>query len=235
MLVAELLLSFAVNGGEDLHMADRGIGELPSMSSLVYCSLSLPVLSTEWPLVSALRLGVLGNDFVIDEQTAWDTSLMFWVFTFLFNIIMMNLLIALLSDQWAEVQEQSRLVYLSNLADVIYEYDVKHEAKQTGNWKRCTQKRNHVSDHSIFIHLVEPQDDEMGRHGAPGTATTGATDPSANVDAIAEQRRKADLSSHKIETIEQKVDLMAGELSAVKGELSAVKGLLQTLVEQQRR
>ena len=76
---------------------------------------------------------------------------MFWVFTFLFNIIMMNLLIALLSDQWAEVQEQSRLVYLSNLADVIYEYDVKHEAKRyNGNIKPTILHRFHLVLNSDF-------------------------------------------------------------------------------------
>ena len=203
--------------------------QIEALVSYHLCSRSVTAhsraLSTEWPLVSALRLGVLGNDFVIDEQTAWDTSLMFWFFTILFNIIMMNLLIALLSDQWTEVQNESKLVYLSNLAEVIYDYDMQEEATQSKDWKRCrrcgrAQKFNNVSDPSTFIHLVERQDDEMGSYGARGTTT----DP--DVGAIAELRQKADLSSHKIETIEQKVDLMAGELSAVKG-------LLQTLVEQQ--
>ena len=42
----------------------------------------------DWPVMSVFRLAILGGDFVVNENSAWDTTLGFGFFTFIFNVVM---------------------------------------------------------------------------------------------------------------------------------------------------
>ena len=39
-------------------------------------------------VMSVFRLAILGGDFVVNEDSAWDTTIGFGFFTFIFNVVM---------------------------------------------------------------------------------------------------------------------------------------------------
>ena len=42
----------------------------------------------DWVLVSSARMAVVGENFVVDANSAWDTSVVFLGFIFIFDVIM---------------------------------------------------------------------------------------------------------------------------------------------------
>jgi len=151
----------------------------------------------DWPLVNVFRLAVLGGDFVISEDTAWDTNMMFIVFTILFNIILLNLLIAILSDIWATIQSRQHLYYLRNLARIINDEDKKHESWR----KRCASVAAGLPK-KRFIHLVEP------------AAEIYAEPEAGSVEE--DLREKVERSMQAAENAEKKVDAMADDMREMR-------------------
>ena len=105
-----------------------------------------------------VRLALLGGDFVIDDMTDWHTGLMFIVFAVLFNIVMMNLLIAILSEEWANVQATQRRYYLQSIAESIRDQDIieagKRERWPWSWWQRLGWFAGQPES-KRFIHLVQ--------------------------------------------------------------------------------
>ena len=102
------------------------------------------------------------GDFNAEEFSAslsYNTTLMlFVVFMFLVNIVLLNLLIAIMGDIFARIQESARAAFLYAKASIIVEFE---SVGKAGLFSRC---RNHSKnyktkdiDYPEWLQVLEPQ------------------------------------------------------------------------------
>ena len=102
------------------------------------------------------------GDFNAEEFSAslsYNTTLMlFVVFMFLVNIVLLNLLIAIMGDIFARIQESARAAFLYAKASIIVEFE---SVSKAGLFSRCLNSsrnyKNKEIDYPVWLQVLEPQ------------------------------------------------------------------------------
>jgi WD40 repeat protein len=215
LLMVMQLLFFMINTPNDPHFQMQGFKQFLSGTEREGATQGY-----DWPVLSVVRLALLGGDFVIDDMTDWHTGLMFIVFAVLFNIVMMNLLIAILSEEWTNVQATQHLYYLQSIAESIRDQDIieagKRERWPWSWWQRLGWFAGQPES-KRFIHLVElveetavstSSDTELGPVSTEQLVASGLTPEAAKLLERGLQWQVP------VESLTRKVDALAAKMEA---------------------
>ena len=181
------------------------------------------------PLLTVYQLMLgMGGDVELGESASWPTMLVYSLFMAFVVVVLLNLLIAIMSDSYEKVKESERVEALRERARIIVESELTQPS-----WHRYHR----------YMHIVEAADTSE----TTVREWEGITGRVKQLLELQDQRVKCefaeigsrldhvDSNSHvmdsKFEAMDSKFEAMDSKLEAMGSNLVEVKSLLNTLLD----